>query len=275
MTTSVDGFVPVHQQGVSADQSAALTALVAARSQESPSGVALAEKRVVTADLGLATALAGRYYNRGLEMDDLRQLAFLGLVRAVKRWDPEVGAEFVPYAYPVIIGEMKRYFRDNLSVIRMPRALQDLHAEAAVLRESIQQRLGRDATDAELASASGVDIDRIRAERTATFQRRTASLDEPAVFWRAASDPCGASAFELVHVENRMILARAMAELTERQRRLVELRYWQGMSQQQISDIIGISQMHVSRQLRAIQTKMRSWVQSEEVPETDLLPAVS
>ena len=273
MTTPVDGAAPVPPQGVSPRQSAALAALITARSEGSSNGVTAAEKGVVSAHLGLATALARRYHNRGLDMDDLQQLAFLGLVKAVKRWDPEVGAEFVSYAYAVILGEMKRYFRDHLSAIRMPRALQGLHAEAAVLRELLEQRLGREATEAELAGAAGVDVDRIRAERTATFQRRTASLDEPAVLGRAVHDPCSASAFELDQVENRMVLAQAMAELTERQRRLVDLRYWQGMSQQQIADVIGISQMHVSRQLRAIQAKMRIRVQADHDVDTDPLLA--
>jgi RNA polymerase sigma-B factor len=228
---------------------------------------------VVTAHLSLATALARRYYSRGLDIDDLQQLAFLGLVRAVKRWDPDVGAEFVSYAYPVILGEIKRYFRDHLSAIRMPRALQDLHAETALLRESFQQRLGREATEGELANAAGVDIDRIRAERTSSFQRWTAILDEPTVFGRAAHDPCSASAFELAQVENRIVLDQAMAELTDRQRRLVDLRYWQEMSQQQIADIIGISQMHVSRQLRAIQADMRAKVELDHNIETHPLQA--
>jgi RNA polymerase sigma-B factor len=261
-----------HSTAVSPEQSTALAALTRARSQPSTAGIAAAEKRVVTAFLSLATALARRYANRGLEAEDLQQLAFLGLVKAVKRWDPTVGAEFVPYAYPVILGEMKRHFRDHLTTIRLPRVLQEVHAQAAAARETFRQRVGRDATDAELAAAVGVDIALIRAEHAATFHCRAASLDEPAVLDQAAHDPCTAAAVELDLIEDRMILTRALAELTERQRRLVGLRYWHGLSQSQIADVIGISQMHVSRQLRAIQTKMRAYVECDRDAEQDRLP---
>ena len=184
-----------------------------------------------------------------------------------------MGTDFVPYAYPVILGEMRRHFRDHLTGIRLPRVLQEVHTQAAAARETFRQRVGRDATDAELAAAVGVDIALIRAERAAAFHCRAASLDEPAVLDRAVHDPCAAAAFELGQVEDRMILERALAELTDKQRRLVGLRYWHGMSQSQIADVIGISQMHVSRQLRAIQTKLRACVDCEPDAGQDRLPA--
>src|ERR1700712_3811848 len=116
-----DIAAPAQRANITERQIAALDALVLARSQQS--NVAVAENEVVTAYLSLAKALAGRYRNRGVDVDDLQQLACLGLIKAVKRWDPQVGTEFMSFAYPVILGEIKRFYRDHFAVVRVPRGL--------------------------------------------------------------------------------------------------------------------------------------------------------
>ena len=239
-------------------QTDALQALAEAKSLGAAADVAAAEKAVVTAHIGLATSLAHRYRGRSLDVDDLEQLAFLGLVKAVKRWDPEVGAEFVGFAYPTILGEIKRYFRDQLTTIRMPRPLQDLHVEANGLREDIRQRTGREATAVDLAAAAGVSTDQIWEERAASFQCRVASLYESEVHGAAAAVVSADAALEMRHVEDRMVIQQAMGKLTARERLVVDLRYLQDKSQAEIGDILGVSQMQVSRILRAIHHKLRA-----------------
>ena len=162
--TTLATVAPVQHAPNSLDQRDALDALVLARSQHM--GTTAAENGLMTAYLPAARSLANRYRGRGVDLDDLRQLAFLGLVKAAKGWDPEIGAEFLSFAYPLILGEIKRFFRDHSSAVRMPRRLQELHAETATLQEDFVHRAGRNATDAELA-AVGVDIDQIRAAAAA------------------------------------------------------------------------------------------------------------
>ena len=114
---TIDVTVTTQRAPASERQIAALDALLLARSQHA--GIAAAENDVVTAYLNLAKALAGRYRGRGVDREDLQQLATLGLIKAVKRWDPQVGTQFVSFAYPTILGEMKRFFRDQFAVIRV------------------------------------------------------------------------------------------------------------------------------------------------------------
>ena len=254
------------QQGVTPAQQAALDALIGARATGSVAAVRVTEQQVINEHLGFATALARRYRGRGLEFDDLEQLARLGLVRAVKRWQPEVGADFLPYASPTILGEIRRYFRDHSTIIRAPRPLQELHQATGVAASELEQQLGRVATDVELAAAVGVTPDLVRQERAATRASRSVSLDVPAVHRVTEQLPHDHAETDLHHVEDAVTVRRAIAALNARDRQVLHLRFFQDNSQAQIAAVIGVSQMQVSRILRDITTRLRVALGADDRP---------
>jgi RNA polymerase sigma-B factor len=234
---------------------------------DSPGTIQAAEHQAVEAHLNLATALARRYQYRGVDFEDLLQLARLGLVKAVKRWRPEIGGEFLPFAYPTILGEIRRYFRDHGSSIRIPRSLRDQHVEVQTLAEELEQRLGHTASDAELAEASGVSVDKVNAGRVAVAGRRVLSLDELAVGSAAAERPSAGAELDLLRVEDLILVRQAMDRLTDRERKILRLRYLDEMSQLKIGEAIGVSQMQVSRLVRAVLAKLRDQIdQFDEIP---------
>ncbi|SDP45827.1 RNA polymerase sigma-B factor [Nakamurella panacisegetis] len=240
-----------------AAQQDALDRLITARTSGSESAIRSAEHAVISTHLAFATALGRRYRGRGVDQDDLQQLARLGLVKAVKRWLPDVGNDFAPYAYPTILGEIKRYFRDHSTIIRAPRGLRELHTETDAVAEGLEQRLGRPANDHELAEAVGVTPQRIRQQRAAVQACRSLSLDLRAVQGSADQVPSESAESELGRVENLMMVRQAIVGLTDRDRQVLALRYFQEKSQAQIAAVIGVSQMQVSRILRGILTKLR------------------
>ena len=244
----------------STEQQESLDRLIRAREAGVARDIRAAEHDVICNHLSVATTLAGRYRDRGVDFEDLHQLARLGLIKAVKRWRPEVGADFLPFAFPTILGEMKRYFRDHSRTIRMPRSVQELHAEATLLARDLEQRLGRPAGEQELAKAVGVEVSDIRAQQAAADSCRTLSLDLKAVHDAAVDQACGDAGADLERVEDEIVVKRAMALLTDRERRVLKLRYFEGQSQQQIGEAIGVSQMQVSRILRGVLTKLRDEV---------------
>ena len=245
-------------------QQHALDALVSARAAASPAAIRAAEQSVICEHLSFATALGKRYRGRGVDQDDLQQLARLGLVKAVKRWQPDLGHDFVPYAYPTILGEIKRYFRDHSTIIRAPRGLRELHTETDLAAEDLEQRLGRPANDDELAEATGVTAQRVRQQRVAVQACRSLSLDLRAVQSAADQLPNEMAESELERVENVMLVRQAIVGLTDRDREILELRYFQEKSQAQIAAVVGVSQMQVSRILRSILSKLRAELTDHE-----------
>ncbi len=172
--------VPTHEL-TNAAQQHALDTLTDARARGRAAHTRAAEHQVIQTHLSFAAALARRYHGRGADSEDLMQLARLGLVKAVKRWDPGTGAAFIPYAYPTILGELKRYFRDRSTIIRAPRGLRELHSETELFAADMEQRLGRPATDEELADAVGADVHQIGRQRAAVSGAQALSLDTTAV----------------------------------------------------------------------------------------------
>ena len=246
------------QRQTDAEQRAGLERLVEAREHGSASQIRAAEHDVICSHLTVATTLARRYRNRGVDFEDLHQLARLGLVKAVKRWRPEVGTDFLPFAFPTIIGEMKRFFRDHGTMIRIPRAMQELRAEASALSADLEQTLGRPATDSEVASAAGVEVAEMEKQRAAAASCRMLSTDLQSVADRVLQHASVEADHDLEQAENLVILQRALAGLPEREREVLWLRYFEDKSQQQISDAIGVSQMQVSRILRATLTRLKT-----------------
>ncbi len=201
--------------------------------------------QLVEDHLGLATAMARRYEGRGVPRDDLVQVATIGLLKAVLRYDPDRGPAFSSYAVPTILGELRHHFRDHGWTISVPRRLQELRHRADTTAAHLAQVHGREPTVDEVADHLGEDADSVLL---ALDGLRTAyapgTLDTGAVEGLTRGDP------PQEHAEDRVVARRLLATLPERERRIVVLRYWGGLSQQQIADRVGCSQMHVSRLLR-------------------------
>jgi RNA polymerase sigma-B factor len=207
-----------------------------------------------------ATGLARRFRDRGEPQEDLEQVATLGLVKAVDGYDPSMGTEFASYAAPTIMGEVRRYFRDRGWRIRVPRRLQELRLSIQRAQGDLTQRLGRSPTTADLAGYLGVPERDVLAALEAASAYRPTSLSEPTgpdsdsvIADRLATVDQGLSA-----VEYRESLRPAIARLPRREQRILSMRFFGNMTQTQIAQEIGISQMHVSRLLAASLLRLRT-----------------
>ncbi|HEY5117449.1 MAG TPA: sigma-70 family RNA polymerase sigma factor [Nakamurella sp.] len=215
-------------------------------------------RSVVTQYLPVATSLAARYAGRGVERSDLEQLAFLGLVKAVRRWEPGRSEDFLQFAVPTIVGEIKRYFRDHSWLVRPPRRIQELRAAITEAEQTGRHRDGTPATEAELAAATGVTPREIGEARAAAACCRPRSLDESQGAGLALALSWGADDQELRRVEDKATVDRLLETLTDREREVVRMRFGNGWSQSRIGTEIGVSQMQVSRWLRTIADKLRT-----------------
>jgi RNA polymerase sigma-B factor len=213
----------------------------------------------VLLNLGLADGIAGRYLGRGIERDDLVQVARLGLVKAVHRFRPGLGQSFAGFAAPTIAGEIKRHFRDTGWMVRPPRRLQELGARVRDAEQALEQELHRRPSADELAGALEVDQTQVRAAREAASGFHALSLDGPAttgenpfeVVVEDADDP-------FVAIDDAVWLREALAALTSRERRVLRLRFVEGLTQADIAAQIGVSQMQVSRILRSTLIRLRT-----------------
>lgn len=200
---------------------------------------------------GLADYFARQYGSRGEPLDDLRQVALVGLLKAVERFEPERGLSFATFAGPTIIGELKRYFRDRTWSVRVPRRLQELSLGIARARDELSQRLGRSPTPAEIASHAGVTEEQILEGMEAATLYRVGSLDV-AVTERdesPVSDRVGELDEDFNTVDNRALVRDILTTLPARERQIVYLRFFEGLTQAEIAERVGVSQMHVSRLL--------------------------
>jgi RNA polymerase sigma-B factor len=221
-----------------------------------------AREQAIAEQLPLVEFLARKFAGRGEPVDDLVQVASVGLIKAVDRFDVDRQIEFSTYATPNILGEIKRYFRDKGWAMRVPRGLQELRqsAKEAIRDETIKS--GRSPTIGELAEALSSDVE--------GCAYNTASLDAPV----SQEDQGGDTILDLQAdeespidgLEDKVLLQRAMEHLKEQQRRILDLRYNEGKTQTEIADIIGVSQMHVSRLLRRALDDLRH--QLTEMGET-------
>jgi RNA polymerase sigma-B factor len=209
--------------------------------------------QLVAEHLGLAHSLARRFVNRGEPLDDLVQVASLALVKAVDRFEPERGLAFSTFATPTILGELKRHFRDKGWAVRVTRRVQELHLELGREISSLSQELGRSPTVPELADRLGVSEDEVLEAMEAGRAYRVGSIDARAPGESddglTVADRLGAPDAALADAERRAALAPMLASLPERQRLIVYLRFYEGLTQSEIGARLGISQMHVSRLL--------------------------
>jgi RNA polymerase sigma-B factor len=215
---------------------------------------------LVTAHIGLAEYLARRFTNRGEPLDDLVQVASLGLLKAVDRFDPERGLEFSTYATPTIVGELKRHLRDKGWAVRVPRRVQELHLRLGTVVSTLSQELGRSPTIGEIAQAASVSEEDVLEAIEAGHAYRFTSLDAP-----SGADEEGTLATQLggddqalVDSEHRVALSPLIARFPPRERTILHLRFFEGLTQSEIASRLGISQMHVSRLLARSLAQLRA-----------------
>ncbi|MGI8491319.1 MAG: SigB/SigF/SigG family RNA polymerase sigma factor [Acidimicrobiales bacterium] len=216
---------------------------------------------LVEAHLGLAEYLARRFANRGEPLDDLVQVASLGLLKAVGRFDPDRGVEFSTYATHTIVGELKRHFRDKGWAVRAPRRMQELYLRLGKVIGTLGHELGRSPTIAELAAEVGVSEEEVLEALEAGQAYRFASLDAPAAGdtdGETLGDRLGTEDVGFADAERRAVLAPLLSQLPERERLIVRLRFFDGLTQSEIAAQLGISQMHVSRLLARTVAQLRA-----------------
>ncbi len=226
-----------------------------------------ARERLIEQYLPLVRSLARRYSYRGEQLEDLVQVGCIGLIKAIDRFDIERGVELTTYATPNIIGEIKRHFRDKGWSVRVPRGLQELNVQLTRLIEQLTVQLGRSPTIAELAKAAGVEEEDVlealesgRAYSSLSLSSGGGHDDEGEL------DPLesiGTEEHQYQVSEDRAVLEPGFRVLDDRERTILHLRFFKGLTQSQIAAHVGISQMHVSRLIRRSLEKIREEIATE------------
>ena len=228
-----------------------------------------ARKQLIEQYMSLVRSLARRYSYRGEQLEDLVQIGAIGLIKAIDRFDVNRGVELTTYATPNIIGEIKRHFRDRGWAVRVPRGLQELNIQLSRLIEELTVQLGRSPTIAELAKGAGVSEEEVlealesgRAYSSLSLSAGSAGHDEDGEL-----DPLeslGTEEHQYEVSEDRAVLAPGFRVLDERERKILHLRFFEGLTQSQIAQQVGISQMHVSRLIRRSLEKIREEIAAEQ-----------
>jgi RNA polymerase sigma-B factor len=218
---------------------------------------------IVASYQGLAYSLAGRFTQRGEELDDLNQVALIGLMKAIDRFDPRHGAELTTFATATILGELKRHLRDRGWSVRLPRRIHDLHLRSQQAIDELTQELGRSPTMIEVAGRVGESLEDVLEALDAGGLRHNASLEAPG----ASGDELpltrrlGVGDEQLADVDHRLALGPLLARLPDRDRQILQLRFVTGCSQSEIATRVGISQMQVSRLLSRCLGQLRDWAE--------------
>jgi RNA polymerase sigma-B factor len=210
----------------------------------------------------LADYFVKRYSRRGVPAEDLRQLAFMAIIHAVERFDPEVGVTFSTFASRTVEGELKRYFRDRTWSVRPPRRAQELHLELRRAEEDLAQELGRSPTVAELATTLDVSKDHVLEALEAGVAHQAASLDQAST----QDDETTTRGDRVLaegepgygRVDRQIIVRELMEELPERERMIVYMRFFENMTQPEIAEKVGVSQSYLSRILRKALLTLRA-----------------
>jgi RNA polymerase sigma-B factor len=259
LTLESDHLVTETDHRLASDSASDLLAMMAGLPHDHPSRARLRDN-VIEAWLPLAHHLANRFSGRGEPMEDLVQTAAVGLIKAVDKFDPERGVEFAAYAIPTIIGEIKRHFRDRTWDIRVPRRLQELRLSLSEATSTLMQRLGRSPTVADLSAHLGVSEEEVLEGLEGARAYNAVSLSTPTTDGDRATelgDLLGSEDGEFELAELRVALGPALAALDQREQRILTLRFYGNMTQSQIAEQIGVSQMHVSRLLARALAKLR------------------
>jgi RNA polymerase sigma-B factor len=223
---------------------------------------------LVEAHLGLAAHLARRFAGRGEPHDDLFQVASMALVKAVDRFDPSRGVEFSTFATRTILGELKRHFRDKGWFVRAPRRVQELYLQIGQVISSLTQDLGRSPTIREAAEAAGVSEDDVIEALEAGQAYRSSSIDTVGPDGESMAERLGEDDGAFDAAEDRVFLGPALAQLPARERAILQMRFGEGLTQTEIAQRMGISQMHVSRLINRSLIALRRAYGAPE-PESD------
>ena len=216
--------------------------------------------------LPVAQHIARRFAHRGEPLDDLTQVATVGLINAIDRFAPDKGHDFFSFAVPTISGEVRRHFRDLGWSMRVPRRLKDLHVSINRGVSELSQQLGRAPRPSELAKHLGVDVSDVLEGLEAADAYRSSSLDDLLSSEQGSAtvgELVGEADAELDRVDTQQALRPVLAELAERERTIVMLRFFGNMTQTQIAEQVGISQMHVSRLLTQTLDRLRSRLEDD------------
>jgi RNA polymerase sigma-B factor len=228
-----------------------------------------AREQLIEQYMSLVRSLARRYSYRGEQLEDLVQIGAIGLIKAIDRFDVNRGVELTTYATPNIIGEIKRHFRDRGWSVRVPRGLQELNIQLSRLIEELTVQHGRSPTIAELAKSAEVSEEEVlealesgRAYSSLSLSAGSAGHDD-----EGELDPLeslGTEEHQYEVSEDRAVLAPGFRVLDERERKILHLRFFEGLTQSQIAQQVGISQMHVSRLIRRSLEKIREEIAAEQ-----------
>ncbi|WP_244247031.1 sigma-70 family RNA polymerase sigma factor [Nocardioides euryhalodurans] len=221
------------------------------------------EDELIALHLGVAREVARRYRGRGLPLEDLEQVASLGLVKAVRAYDPAKATDFLGFAVPTIRGELRRHFRDHGWTIRPPRPVQEAQGSVTRARAELWQRLGRDPRPYEIASHLGVDEALVDEASRVDGCFTPASLDAAPEDGSAVADRLGGPEPGYALVEARVALRPLMRRLSPRERKILELRFCDDRTQAEIGREVGVTQMQVSRVLSALFARLRGELAGE------------
>lgn len=228
-----------------------------------------AREKLVMSHLNLVRFIANKFKNRGEPIDDLIQVGYLGLLKAIDRFDPSRGLEFTTFATPTIMGEIKRHFRDKGWSVRVPRRLQELSAKVNQATDTLTSQLQRSPTIAEIADYLDATVDEVLEAMESSSVYSSVSLeapsgadddDTPSVIDRYATEDS-----DLAFTDDRIIIEEALASFSPRERDVIEMRFLKGMTQIEIAEKLGISQVQVSRLLRRTLKKIQDKIDPEGV----------
>ncbi|RHF38917.1 RNA polymerase sigma factor SigF [Collinsella intestinalis] len=228
-----------------------------------------AREKLVMSHLNLVRFIANKFKNRGEPIDDLVQVGYLGLLKAIDRFDPSRGLEFTTFATPTIMGEIKRHFRDKGWSVRVPRRLQELSAKVNQATDTLTSQLQRSPTIAEIADYLDATVDEVLEAMESSSAYSSVSLeapsgadddDTPSVIDRYATEDS-----DLAFTDDRIIIEEALASFSPRERDVIEMRFLKGMTQIEIAEKLGISQVQVSRLLRRTLKKIQDKIDPEGV----------
>lgn len=228
-----------------------------------------AREKLVMSHMNLVRFLANKFKNRGEPIDDLIQVGYLGLLKAIDRFDPDRGLEFTTYATPTIIGEIKRHFRDKGWSVRVPRRLQELSAKVNQATDTLTNELQRSPKVEEIAAYLDASVDEVleAMESSSAYSSvpleggsNSDSEDAPSVIDRYATEDNA-----LNFTDDRLVIEEALKGFSPREREVIELRFINGMTQIEIAERLGISQVQVSRLLRRTLKKIQDKIDPEGV----------
>ncbi|MFF2196474.1 SigB/SigF/SigG family RNA polymerase sigma factor [Streptomyces sp. NPDC058157] len=240
--------------------------------EEGTAEYAYVRNTLVELNLSLVKYAARRFRGRSEPFEDIVQVGTIGLIKAINRYDVHRGVEFTTFALPTVTGEIKRFFRDTSWAVKVPRRLQELRLNLAKASDELEQDLGRSATDAELAERLGLTEAELAEGRQAAQVYASRSLDAPAQEdpdSGTAQRPLGEEEPVYERIECLESLKPLLAELSERDREILSLRFGQELTQSQIGERLGISQMHVSRLLTRTLATLRTGLLTDDPPPED------